>query len=121
MRFSNSPGFTRHAEQRMSQRNVKASEIVLIRDYGVRQHRAGVVSYFLGRRQLAALQNAKEYSHLEGTVVICCPKCERVITVYRNRERGIKDFARKSKYDQRRRLEDDCYCRTPAHQSIGRA
>ncbi len=73
------------ARQRLDPRNLSEAEIWIICQYGEREYRAGVVCYFLGKRQLNRLLHPKHYEYLEGAVVLCCPVCGYVVTAYRNR------------------------------------
>lgn len=94
------PMLTNHARIRLSQRNLSLEDVAFVRQNGVRINRAGVSGYFLGTRHLRTHADARRYSHLVGTVVLCCPHCGCVLTAYRNRVAGNKGLRRKAKYNR---------------------
>lgn len=92
--------FTSHAIRRMAQRNLSVADVAFVIQYGHQEHRAGALFYVLGRRQLADA-DARAFERLEGAVVIISSRTDEVVTVYRNRGRGLKDVRHKRKYDAR--------------------
>lgn len=95
---ANTITFSRHAYRRLAQRNLTTEDVQLVCQFGIHEHRAGVVCYFLGKRHLRALDNAKRLERLEGVTVLCCPRCHCIVTAYHNK-RGIKAHKHKPKYD----------------------
>ena len=87
----------------MAQRNLSTADIAFVLAHGQKEHRAGVEAYFLGWRQLSGLADTRGVDRLEGTVVLRCPLTGEVVTVYRNRSRGLKDHRRKAKHNRHRR------------------
>jgi hypothetical protein len=87
---------TPHARLRMSQRNVTYDDALFVIQHGKVEHRAGAALYFMSRRRMPS--NEPNTDRLEGIAIVCCGSS--IITVYRNRKRGLKDHRRKTKYDQ---------------------
>jgi hypothetical protein len=84
----------------MVQRHLTADEIEYVVRYGRKVHVAGVVCYFLGKRDLARADAGHgQFDRLEGTTVLLDGKrMETVVTVYRNRE-AFKKMQHKLKYN----------------------
>jgi len=76
--------FSEHARLRAAQRCLSPRDVELVRAYGRRLHRTGIVFCFLGRRDLPAGQPVPErLARLAGTVLLVSPDGE-LITAYRN-------------------------------------
>ena len=92
--------FSWHAATRMVQRHLTADEIEYVVRYGRKVHAAGVVCYFLGKKDLARAEAGHgQFDRLEGTTVLLDGKrAETVVTVYRNRE-AFKKMQHKLKYN----------------------
>jgi Domain of unknown function (DUF4258) len=105
---------SQHAHQRLAQRNLTVDDVSLVCDYGIREHRAGVICYFLGRRQAQAIQHVKDVERLIGVTVLCCPHCRCVITAYHN-QHGMKRHRHKSK---RQIITKQCSACTPLPQCL---
>lgn len=101
---SSSLRISAHANKRLGQRNLSVADVEMVIRHGASMYRAGVMIYFLGRRQLQPL-NDRSSDHLEGTTVLRCSTCGFVITAYRNRRNGWKYNRRKTKYNYRK---DQC-------------
>lgn len=83
---------TRHAWQRIQERNISlraAAEAFL---YGRRAHVRGSVVYAIGRKEIAeARREGVDLSAEDGVQIVCSPRDEVVITAYRNRDfRGLR-------------------------------
>ena len=89
-----------HATQRMAQRNLTYSEIEYVCHNGQRVHRAGVVHYYLGWRDIpAGDRRDARIQKLEGTTVLVGgDQSDEIVTVYRNKN-GTKNLRRKSKFN----------------------
>jgi hypothetical protein len=92
--------FSWHAVVRMVQRHLTAEEIEYVVRYGRKVHVAGVVCYFLGKKDIPPDDASRgKYDRLEGTTVLLDGKrAETVVTVYRNRE-AFKKMQHKLKYN----------------------
>jgi hypothetical protein len=90
-----------HAVQRMAQRNLTYSEIEYVCHHGRRVHRAGVVHYYLGWRDIPAPDRRDaRIQKLEGTtVLIGGDHSDEVVTVYRNKN-GTKNLRCKAKFNR---------------------
>lgn len=88
--------FTRHALERMAQRNLTHEDIRFVMQHGQRHHRTGVLFFFLGRGDLP-MNDLLKHSRLEGTTVLVDPKSRKVITTYRDKK-GLGEIKRKTKY-----------------------
>jgi len=86
--------FSEHAQTRMAQRKLSATDVEYVVNHGVRYHNAGGLFRFLGKRNIPD----KGWERLEGSVVLLDSDTETVvITVYRNRAEAAKDIRCKSK------------------------
>jgi hypothetical protein len=86
--------FSEHAQTRMAQRKLSATDVEYVVNHGVRYHNAGGLFRFLGKRNIPD----KGWERLEGSVVLLDSDTETVvITVYRNRTEAAKDIRCKSK------------------------
>lgn len=77
---------TRHAQQRMAQRNLSAPEIEYVLLYGQSWHKAGAIMVHLRRKDLPASdQFDQRRQQLVGTTIVMTTTGERVVlTAYRN-------------------------------------
>ena len=91
-----------HAVQRMAQRNLTYSEIEYVCHHGRRVHRAGVVHYYLGRRDIPAPDRRDaRIQKLEGTTVLVGGEAsDEVVTVFRNKN-GTKNLRCKDKFNRK--------------------
>lgn len=83
-----------HAEKRMAQRNVSFEDVVFVLEFGRKLHKAGAVFYFL--RKCDIPQGEQQFSRLEGTTVVLSRETATIITVYRNRQKGLRRVKRKT-------------------------
>ncbi|MBI5564558.1 MAG: DUF4258 domain-containing protein [Chloroflexi bacterium] len=92
--------FSWHAAYRMAQRHLTAEEVEYVVRYGRKVHVAGVVCYFLGKKDLPRDDVSRgKFDRLAGTTVLLDGKrAETVVTVYRNRE-AFKKMQHKLKYN----------------------
>ena len=61
-----------------------------------KMHRAGAVIFFLRQRDIPPdMQTNKSYTRLEGTAVVTNRHFSRILTVYRNRQRGLRHIKQK--------------------------
>ena len=74
---------TRHAAQRLAQRNILPEEIDFVLQHGRSAYRTGVRFVFLGKRDLPR-GCERTHGHLVGTTVLQVPGHGWVITAYRN-------------------------------------
>lgn len=90
------PQITQHASRRMAQRNVSDQDIHFILRYGQKLHRAGCIIFFLRQRDIPPDKQAdKAFTRLEGTAVVINRRFSRILTVYRNRRRGLQNIKQK--------------------------
>lgn len=93
---------TYHAAERCAQRNLSHDDIQYVIQYGRRVYNAGTCEFFLGKQDIPRSDRTQQrITQLEGTVVQVDIKAGVILTVYRNRENGLKDHRRKSKYNKR--------------------
>ncbi len=92
---------TDHAEQRMAQRNLSLDDVLFVLKYGKCYHRAGAMFFYLRGKDIPQRnQRDKRISKLEGATVILSRDAPAILTVYRNRDRGLRHIKRKAKYSQ---------------------
>ncbi|MCA9963027.1 MAG: DUF4258 domain-containing protein [Anaerolineales bacterium] len=108
-RYHNDPGneqsyeHSKHAKLRMAQRNVSKNNIEFVLENGQWFHRGGAIFVFLGSRDIQKSREfEKKFERLEGTVVVLSRDGSHIITVYRNRQQGLRKIKQK-----------DCYGRNP--------
>ena len=90
---------SQHARQRAAQRNLSDQEIRYAIRHGKRFHRRGVRIYYLRRRDLPKDHRAsQELVRLIGTAVVTDSNGETIITVWRDREKGLKQIKQMPDY-----------------------
>ncbi len=96
--------YTAHAVSRSAQRNLSFDDVQFVLTHGRRTYCAGALHVFLARRDIPAEKAlARQFGHLEGTVLVLSPTADNdltLITAYRNR-RGFKSVRAKAPYDRR--------------------
>ena len=85
---------TKHAAQRMAQRNVSIGDLAIVLKFGRKRRCTGGEIFFLGERNLPK-GSEKQLARLVGTFVIVVNDC--VMTVIRNRKKGSTKVKRKPK------------------------
>jgi hypothetical protein len=85
---------TRHARQRMAQRNLTRKDVGLVIRFGRKLYRTGAAFFFLGKRDLPK-GSERELERLVGTTIIAADG--QILTLYRN-ERSIAEIKRKLKW-----------------------
>lgn len=83
-----------HAGIRMAQRNLSSEDVDFVLDHGQRLHKAGAVFYFLGRCDIPRRWR-RRFERLEGTVLVFSNETNTLITVYRNRQTGLRHIKQK--------------------------
>lgn len=97
--------YTAHALSRRAQRNLSIDDVEFVMRYGRRVRCAGALHVVLGGRDIPAGKVvARQYGHLEGTLLVLGTEDNdlTMITAYRNR-RGFKAVRSKAVYDRRER------------------
>jgi len=90
---------TTHAQQRMAQRNLSLSDIEFVLHYGQGFHRGGVVFFYLRHKDIPTdMLRDKDVAQLEGVAVVCSSDSSMVVTVWRNRQDGLRKIKRKQAY-----------------------
>lgn len=84
---------TKHAELRMSQRNLSFEDLLIALQFGRKHHRANTTFFFLGKNNLPK-GSVKHFEKLIGTTVLVTKNF--IVTVYRNRHASSK-IRRKAK------------------------
>lgn len=84
---------TKHAELRMSQRNLSFEDLLIALQFGRKHHRSNTIFFFLGKNNLPK-GNEKNFEKLIGTTVVVVENS--IVTVYRNRRASSK-IRRKAK------------------------
>jgi hypothetical protein len=87
--------FTHHAEWRMAQRNLCLEDILFVLDHGERLYRAGAIFFYLRKCDIPK-DLRRKFGRLEGTTVVMSREMPLVLTVYRNRQKGLRHVKRKS-------------------------
>lgn len=84
-----------HAGKRMAQRNISLEDIDFVLDHGQRLHKAGAVFFFLGKSDIPRKWQ-RRFERLEGTTLVMSTETSTLITVYRNRQKGLRHVKRKA-------------------------
>jgi hypothetical protein len=90
---------TRHAAQRMAQRNLDLGDLAFVLRFGRCEHRAGAKFYFLAARDLPP-GSEREWSRLVGTTVVI--EDERFITTVYRHKNALHQIKCKAKRNLRR-------------------
>lgn len=99
---SNEDILTNHAILRMAQRNVSEADICFVLNHGHKMHRAGAIFIVLRRCDFPKGLH-KRYDRLEGTVVVVSRETHQILTVYRNRQSGLRRIKQKPNRSRRHR------------------
>ena len=99
MQFPQVESISRHAGQRLAQRNLTASDVEYVFRHGRVTHTGKAIFIHLGLRDIPIEDRRhSRLRRLEGTVLVLDPRSGRhLTTAYRNRRRGYRDIKRKSK------------------------
>jgi hypothetical protein len=90
---------TAHAVRRASQRNLTQGDIRYVLQNGSKIHKAGACFYYLCQKDILPEDRQEdEITRLEGTAVVLDPEQHTILTVYRNRERGLREIKKKQDY-----------------------
>ena len=88
--------FTAHAQQRMVQRNVSIDDIQFILGLGFTTHCAGAVHIHLREKDVPrSLRHNDHLTRLIGVTLVLNRHTDMLITVWRNRKRGLRHIRRK--------------------------
>jgi hypothetical protein len=91
------PRLTHHARKRMAQRNVTDEDLGLVLKYGARVYAAGAVFYYLGATHIPPhRRNDPSLTRLHGATIVLAADHSCVLTVYRNRQNGLRYIKRKA-------------------------
>lgn len=92
--------YNKHLTDRMQQRAIKQSTIEYVLYFGTVFHKAGALYYFLRDCDLPKNdRNNPDLAKLVGTTVVVSAIDHSVITVWKDRQNGLKNIKRKSKYN----------------------
>jgi hypothetical protein len=90
---------TDHAEKRMAQWNLSIKHVTYVIKHGKPFHRAGACLIYLRGCDIPKENRAdNDLRRLEGVVVVLDRTKQWVLTVYRNRQYGLKHIKRKPTY-----------------------
>ncbi|HID39688.1 MAG TPA: DUF4258 domain-containing protein [Calditrichaeota bacterium] len=80
---------TKHAIKRMNQRHIPEIMILAVRAFGERIYARNSLYYFMGKRAVKRMLEVfipeKPYDW-EGLTLVCDPKTETLITVFKNKK-----------------------------------
>lgn len=94
--------YSQHALRRCAQRNLALDDIQYIQLYGESFHKAGAEIFYLRERDVPLLDRANNRRmRLVGSAVICSPDGCKIVTVWRNRKKGMGKIKRKPDRSQR--------------------
>ena len=91
-----SAGVSEHARLRGAQSNLCASDMELVRRYGILERRTGARFYILRRREVERYRDVEPRLAKLHDIVMIVSSDNMVITVYRNKK-ALKDIRRKPK------------------------
>jgi hypothetical protein len=88
-----------HAMHRAARRGLTIEEIEYVLMFGKRYHRAGAVFYFLREKDLPEGDQRRDFcNRLVGTAVVLDKSKSTVLTVWRNRRKGLKYIRNRPEY-----------------------
>ena len=88
-----------HAITRAAQRNVSPEDIQYVMRFGTKEHRAGACFFYLGGKDIPVRDRRKDaFKRLEGTTIVLDASQKVIISVYRNRDSGLKCIRKKRAY-----------------------
>ncbi len=89
--------YSRHALQRIAQRNIKKDNIEFIMKFGQKIHNGGALFVFLGKHDIPdEYQRDDQFAKLEGSILLVSSDESCLITAYKNKQ-GLKQIKRKQK------------------------
>lgn len=91
--------YTHHAIKRMAQRNVSEKQVAFILTHGYAVHRAGAVLVSLRDKDIPKkLRADDQFARLAGTTVVLSREEPIILTVWRNRDKGLQHIRQKSRF-----------------------
>lgn len=93
---------TYHAEERMSQRGIRESDLHLAMRHATRIYTGGALILFMRKKDIPDSVRPQLRDKLDGLTVIMEPDTSHIITAYKNK-RGLRTIRRKIKRDLRPR------------------
>ena len=84
---------TSHSLVRSAQRGLNDEEVEYVYQFGSRHHCRGALIYYLRRKDVPTGDLALDWAnHLEGTALVMDKTGKLLLTVWRNRRRGLKQL-----------------------------
>lgn len=91
--------YTNHAIKRMAQRNVSENQVSFILKHGYAVHRAGAVLVSLRDKDIPKkLRADNQFARLAGTTVVLSREEPIILTVWRNRDKGLQHIRQKPRF-----------------------
>lgn len=88
-----------HAVKRAARRNLSQEDIGYVLRNGSKLYRAGACFYYLCGKDIPVKDRGEDtFARVEGTIVVLDAKQKMVVSVYRNREKGLKTIRSKQDY-----------------------
>ena len=88
---------SKHALERISQRNIDKNDIKFVLKFGTRIHNGGALFIFLRHKDIPdEFRIDDKFAKLEGTILVISKDGEHLITAYKNK-RGIRQIKKKIK------------------------
>ncbi len=90
---------TYHALSRAAQRNLPIDAVDYIIDHARPIYKAGALFYYLRDRDIPARdQQYPQLARLAGTAVVLSTDQKTIVTIWRDRKKGLKHIKRKNNY-----------------------
>ena len=94
--------YSYHATVRAKQRSISNDTIEYVLYFGSVFHKAGALIYFLRDSDIPACDRANPtIAKMAGTAVVLAPKDRSVITVWKDRENGLRNIKRMPNFSTR--------------------
>ena len=91
--------FTKHALKRMAQRNVSTTEISFILAHGTEINCAGARLVHLKCKDIPkSVCHDDQFARLQGSTVVLSKESPVVMTVWRNRQKGLRHISHKPRH-----------------------
>jgi len=92
--------WTEHSRRQAARRGLSHDELEYVLFHASRYHRAGAIIYYLREVDLPPSDRNQAYAcRLVGTAVVMARDRRTIITVWRNRQSGLKHILRKLERD----------------------
>jgi hypothetical protein len=89
--------YSKHALERVSQRNIDKDDVRFVLNFGQKIHNGGALFIFLGNKNIPEeYMSDDKFAKLEGTTLVVSKDGNNLITAYKNKK-GLRQIKKKIK------------------------